>query len=73
MNRKSTISLLLAFGFLLGVHDGFIALWKDGCAEPQVFPYRASLLPDADRRLLEQGVRVEDSSELEQLLEDYLS
>ena len=30
---------LLLFGFLIGVHEGRIALWKDGSPEPwRVFP-----------------------------------
>ncbi|MDD5954543.1 MAG: hypothetical protein PUD38_05000 [Firmicutes bacterium] len=64
----------LIFGFLLGVSDGYIALWKDGNAQPlRVFPYRAELLPVADRQALERGIPLTDESELMRLLEDYLS
>ena len=73
MKRKTLISLLLALGFLLGIKDGYIALWKDGEAQPRVFPYRADMLPEQDRSRLEQGVRIEEGSELERLIEDYLS
>lgn len=73
MNRKPLISLLLAFGFILGIKDGYIALWKDGEADPRVFPYRAEMLPEQDRSRLEQGIRIEKGSELERLIEDYLS
>ena len=45
MIRKGILSLLLVFGFLLGISDGYIALWKDEDPVPQVFPYRADRLP----------------------------
>ena len=61
-------------GFLLGIHDGRIALWKDGSPEPvQVFPYRAAMLPREDRQALENGIPIGDDADLAQLIEDYLS
>lgn len=67
-------SLLAAFGFLLGIHNGYIALWKDEDSEPvRVFPYRASLLPERDRNMLEAGIPIESENRLHSLLEDYLS
>ena len=33
MKTCRIVSLLLAASFLLGVHDGFVALWKDGWLE----------------------------------------
>ncbi len=72
--KKFPICLALAFAFLLGIRDGYVALWREGHAEPEaVFPYRAESLPDADRKALEQGIRIETEAELSQLLEDYLS
>lgn len=65
--------LLMAF-YILGVHEGKIALWSGDDPEPvQVFPYRATLLPKADRQRLEEGIRVESMEELHQLVEAYLS
>ena len=65
---------VLLFGFLLGVRNGYITLWHEGDAKPlQVFPYRAEMLPPADRRALEEGIKITDESELRHLLEDYLS
>ena len=64
----------IALTFLLGVHDGYIALWKEGSPEPaEVFPYRAEVLPEADQRRLEKGIRITSKQELLQLMEDYLS
>ena len=66
--------LALFFTFLLGCRDGFIALWKiPGEHLVYVFPYSITSLPPADRRKLEQGIRIETSEELASLLEDYLS
>jgi len=73
MIRKGILSLLLVFGFLLGISDGYIALWKDEDPVPQVFPYRADRLPEQDRKRLERGIRIEEGSELERMIEDYLS
>ena len=70
--RHWYIALLL--GFILGISDGYVALWKEGKANPmEVFPYQARFLPAADQQALEQGIRVDDDSRLNQLLEDYLS
>ena len=64
----------VALTFLLGVHDGYIALWKEGSPEPaEVFPYKASLLPEADQERLEKGIRIESKKDLLELMEDYLS
>jgi hypothetical protein len=50
-----------------------VALWKDGKEKPRVFPYRAELLPEADRKRLEAGILIADEEELARLIEDYLS
>ena len=65
---------IVLLGFLLGIHEGKIALWKDNDPEPmRVFPYRAELLPDEDQKALKKGIKVENARQLQQLLEDYLS
>ena len=65
---------LLLFGFLIGVHEGRIALWKDGSPEPwRVFPYPVCVLPGKDRIALKNGIRVDSMEDLNRLLENYLS
>ena len=67
-------ALALALGFLLGIQDGRIALWKDGQAQPvEIFPIPANMLPAADQKALEEGITIENSSELNRILEDFLS
>ena len=74
MAKRFHIYLSLLFTFLLGIHEGNVALWIEPAREPAVvFPYRAALLPEQDRDALEQGIRVENSLVLQQLIEDYLS
>ena len=44
MNRKilSLMSPALALGFLLGIHEGRVALWRDGEPRPeQIYDIRA--------------------------------
>ena len=66
--------LVIALGFLLGIQDGYIALWKDGCEKPvEVFPFQAQLLPKDDQKRLQDGIRIESADELARLMEDYLS
>lgn len=67
-------ALALALGFLLGIQDGRIALWKDGQAQPvEIFPIPANMLPEADQKALKEGITIENSSELNRILEDFLS
>lgn len=73
MKTCRIVSWLMAASFLLGIQDGFVALWKDREAKPRVFPYRAELLPEADRKRLEAGILIADEEELARLIEDYLS
>ena len=68
------MSQLLIFGFLLGIQNGYVALWEDGKADPiRVFPYRASNLPAADQKTLENGIHLDNKLQLIRLIEDYLS
>lgn len=74
MKKRKLLPTLLLFGFLLGVHNGRIALWKDDDPEPlRVFPYQVSLLPQKDQHALNQGIHIKDRNQLIRLLEDYLS
>ena len=74
MKLVSFFCSAVLFGFLLGVHEGRIALWKDEGRDPvKIFPYHARMLPAADRRALEEGIRFESAEDLVRLLDDYLS
>ena len=74
MKRYSQIFCLVFLGFLLGIHNGKIALWQDEDPQPiKIFPFSAQMLPVADRRALEEGIRFETKEDLMRLMEDYLS
>lgn len=66
-------AMVLALGFLLGIHDGRLALWQGGTAWPeQVYDIRADSLPPADRLMLERGIVLESREAVWQVLENYL-
>ena len=68
------ISLSMLLGFLIGVQEGRIALWKDGERTPwRIFPYPVSVLPEEDRNALQNGIRVDTMEDLNRLLENFLS
>ena len=71
---KQLLYCALMMTYLLGIKDGYIALWKDISPEPvHIFPYQASMLPEKDQQALQKGIRIKEDSQLVKLLEDYLS
>ena len=74
MKKRNYIYCILTLVYILGSHNGYIALWKGENTEPiKVFPFRVSGLPEKDRAALEKGIRIEQTDELNRMLEDYLS
>ncbi len=74
MKIRQIFHILLLCSFLLGIHNGYIALWQDNSPNPTaIFPYRAEYLPPEDYRALQDGIRISSNSQLNHLLEDYLS
>lgn len=72
--RHAYVYLTLFFAFLLGSHEGFLALWTDGRSEPaEVYPYCVASLPPADQQRLEKGIPIGSRQELLSILEDFLS
>lgn len=74
MKQYQRIGVILSLGFLLGIHNGKIALWQDDDPQPiKVFPYSASCLPEADQKALHKGIPINSKEDLSQLLEDFFS
>lgn len=68
------LSVLLVFGFLLGVHEGRITIWKDGVSEPwRTFPYPLIVLPSQTQAQLRRGIRIDSMEDLDRFLENLLS
>lgn len=68
------LCLALLSVYLLGIHDGKIALWSGDDPEPaRVFPYSVSALPEEARKALEQGIAINSMEDLNRLMEAYLS
>lgn len=74
MKRNKLITHLALLGLLLGIHNGYVALWKDGESKPvYISSCRAESLPKQDQIALEKGIPIQNRAQLEKLLEDYLS
>lgn len=76
--KKRTLSQILCCAllavYLLGIHEGKIALWRGDDPEPvKVFPYSASMLPEEAQQKLKTGIPINSISELKRLAEAYLS
>lgn len=68
------ICSILLVGFLLGVHEGRIAIWKDGISDPwRIFPYPYVVLPAQTQQQLKNGIRIDSMEDLDRLLENLLS
>lgn len=74
MKKKQITSLILLFGYTLGVWRGYVALWKAHDSKPiRIFPCSVASLPPADQQALSKGIRTDSHTDLLLLLEDYLS
>ena len=72
-HARRICTLALAMGFLLGIREGRIALWREGSAHPlQIYDIRADTLPPADQLQLRRGIRLQTREELWQVLENYM-
>ena len=76
MKKKYLSHLLcctLLAAFLLGNHNGKIALWRGDDPKPvKVFDYNVSDLPEEAQKRLNDGVPIKSLKELRQLAEQYL-
>jgi hypothetical protein len=74
MSKQRILANIMLLGFLLGIYEGKVALWKDHNPKPiKVFPYQASQLPEQDQKLLEEGVHVDSLGQLRKLIQDYFT
>ena len=65
---------VLMMSFLLGVHDGRLAMWKDEDPTPcKVFPCPIIVLPKTVQQQLKTGIRLQTMDDVNQLLENFLS
>ena len=66
-------ALYLAAGFLLGIRNGRLTLWRGDDPHPvQIYDIREDTLPPADRIALHRGIRIESRQQLWEVLENYL-
>ena len=70
--RHLCCAMLLSF--LLGVHEGRLAMWKDEDPTPcKVFPCPVIVLPRPVQAQLQAGIRLETIEDVNRLLENFLS
>lgn len=68
------LAMLFLLGFLLGIHEGRVAIWKDGSEKPwRVLPYPSLVLPAETQAKLRRGIRIDTMEDLDALLENLLS
>ena len=71
--KKQLVAIILA-GYLLGIRSGHIALWRHGEQTPlRIFPWSANMMPQKIRSALEQGIYVEEDSDIGRLIQDMIS
>lgn len=72
-HKGKQTAMWLCLGYLLGIHNGYLTLWRGDDPEPvHSFYVRAEDLPPADQVLLRRGIRIENDRQLYAVLEDYL-
>ena len=65
--------LILLIGYL-GLYNGQLALYGQNRAIPEtLLPYRVEMFPEADQKALKNGIPYESETELNRLMEDFLS
>lgn len=70
---KKYVCLFLLLGLILGMHNGYLAIYEGTASPPQVLPYRVAMYPKLDQYALASGIPVSSQDELSRLLEDFLS
>ena len=71
--KKQLAAVLLA-GDLLGIRGGRVALWKRDDPKPlRIFPWSATMMPQKIRSALEQGIYVDEDSDIGRLIQDMIS
>lgn len=68
------LCLPIILGFLLGTYNGRLAVWKGDDPEPyRVYPCPVYLLPQAEREMLQKGIRIDSMDDVSYFLENFLS
>ena len=69
---KEKIAALLLLGFLLGIHNGQIGVWKDQDPTPmRVIPCPVWVLSQRQQQMLQQGIRIDSMADVERLLTEF--
>ena len=70
--RKRFLPLLVVFGFLLGIHNGHIGIWKNQDPQPmRTIPCPIWVLSPKQRQMLQSGIPIDSMDDLENLLTQF--
>lgn len=64
--------ILIILALILGNYQGYVALMENG-RPVEVYQRQVQMLPAADQKELAAGIEITSPSQLENLLQDYLS
>ena len=69
---KEKIALMLLLGFLLGIHNGHIGVWKDQDPTPmRIIPCPVWVLSQRQQQMLQAGIRIDSMADVERLLTEF--
>lgn len=72
--RQKILPAALAFGLLIGIHEGRVALWEGDDPAPEfVSDYSAAALPPSDQEALQKGIPAADQNQASSRMEDFSS
>lgn len=68
------MALTLLLGFLIGIHDGKIGIWKAEDPTPmRTIPCPVWVLSSQQQQMLRNGIRIDSMEDLERMLTDFFS
>lgn len=69
---RSPLTCILLLGFLLGIYNGQIGVWKDQDPEPmRTIPCPVWVLSQTQRQMLQNGIPLNSMQDLEKLLTEF--
>ena len=69
---KQTLAALLLTGFLIGIHNGQIGIWKQQDPQPmRTIPCPSWMLSQKQQQMLQQGIPIDSIEDLENMLTNF--
>ena len=69
---KQMLAALLLTGFLIGIHNGQIGVWRSQDPEPmRTIPCPVWILSQAQQQMLAKGIHIDSMEDVEKLLTEF--